>query len=269
MKTIIISLLLGIPIVASPPALSKGEGSGKDFHQISGQKKQDNITSTDTLSWYTELCDHVGTFDTSKYTKKQLQDTYKLWFAYSSLALLTKDIETDADRYNTFDSKAQLKKLEAEYKAKKKELKGLALVNGKIWEELRQNRLKNMDECYELCKINLEAYSNPKVLLNNRFSKYCPEYAEVLASNDTLKLIACWGKLMSEQENRNFSETLFDRYTNSLSPESRVAHAKSYILAYGWHNCANRQINHDTPNVNYEGAFEKLFLSVETECEEP
>ncbi len=266
MKTIIVSLLLGL-LLGSPHAFSQGKGTDREIHQIFNEPN--NAMTTDTLSWYTELCDHVGTFDTSKHTKKQLQDTYKLWFVYSSLPLLTRDKETDPDKYNTFDSKAQLKKLDAEYKAKKKELKGLALVNGKIWEELRQNRLKNMDECYELCKINLEAHSNPKVLLKNRFTKYCPEYAEALASKDTLQLMAAWGKLLKEREEGNFSESSFDRYKNSLSPEAQIAHARSYLLAYGWHNCANRQINHDTPNVNYEGAFEKLFLSVETECEEP
>ena len=266
MRTRIIGLLLGL-LLASPPAFSQGKGADTEIHQILNDVY--NATATDTLSWYTELCDHTGTFDTSKYTKKQLQDTYKLWFAYSSLALLTRDKETDADKYNSFDSKAQLKKLEAEYKSKKKELKNLALVSGKVWEELRQNRMKNIDEVYELCKINLEAYSNPKVLLKNRFTKYCPDYAEALASKDTLKLMAAWGKLLKEREEGNSSDSSFDRYKNSLTPEARIAHARSYLLAYGWHNCANRQINHDTPNVNYQEAYGKLFVSVETECEEP
>lgn len=185
------------------------------------------------------------------------------------MLLSTRDLETDPEKYNSFESKGQLKLLKKEYAAKKKELKNLALVKGNIWEELRQNRLKNLDEWYELSKINLEAHSNPQILLNNRFSKYCPEYAEVLVSNDTLKLMECWGRLMSKQENRNFSEASFNKYTNTLSPESRLAHARSYILAYGWHNCAIRQINHEIPNVNYQGEFEKLFISVETECDEP
>ncbi|AWH86484.1 hypothetical protein HYN59_15815 [Flavobacterium album] len=228
-----------------------------------------SIVATDTLHWDTELCNQVGTFEKSKYTKLQLRNAYKLWFTYNALQINTRNVVFAPGEYYSFDSKGQLEELEKEYKAKKAEYASMKLPPGKIWSALLQNRIKDLDATYELAKLDLEAISNPKVLLKNRFTKYCTEYAEALASDNTLQLMAAWGKLKAEKHMGGYTTKNFNRYKNSLNYRMRIAAARTDLLTFGWHNCANRQIDHETPNVNYQEEFEKLFISVETECDEP
>lgn len=225
--------------------------------------------ATDTLHWETELCTHIGTFDKSKYSKEQLKGAFKLWFTNNALQISTRDVVFNAKEYYTFDSKGQLLKLEKEYAEKKAAYAAIKLPPGRIWKDLLQNRIKDLDETYELSMLSLKAHSDPSVLLKNRFAQHCPEYIEALASEDTELLMAAWQRLKAERDMGNYSESSFNKYKNSLTPEMRIAAAKTDLLTYGWYNCANRQIDHEIPNINYSEEFDRLFISVEEECDEP
>ncbi len=239
------------------------------LHKPGTKMAHPDAFATDTLHWETETCTHIGTFDKSKYTKKQLREMYKLWFVYSSPPSFSQNFVFDPKKYYEFDSEAELGKLERGCMMRHKQYARMNLPEGSVWDDLRKNRMKNLNEYYALAKTELQAHKDPRVLLDSRFSKSCTQYAEALASKDTMKLMASWGSLMKEREAGNFSEALFIKNKNSLTPENRIAYARTYLMAYGWHNCANRQIDHEIPNVNYQQEFEKLFIKVETECDEP
>lgn len=223
--------------------------------------------ATDTLHWETELCTQIGTFDKSKYSKEQLRGAFKLWFTNNALQISTRDVVFNAKEYSTFDSKGQLLKLEKEYAIKKAAYAAIKLPPGRIWKDLLQNRIKDLDETYELSQLSLKAHSDPSVLLKNRFAQHCPEYIEALASEDPELLMAAWQRLKARKD--SYTESSFTKYKNSLTPEMRIAAARTDLLTYGWYNCANRQIDHEMPNVNYSEEFDKLFISVEVECDEP
>ncbi|MGQ2984525.1 hypothetical protein [Flavobacterium sp.] len=224
--------------------------------------------ATDTLHWDTETCHYIGTFDRSKYKKEQLRGAFRLWFTNNALQISTRHVVLNAKEYYSFDSKGQLLKLEKEYAGKKAGYAAMKVPPGRIWSDLLQNRIKDLDETYELAMLSLKAHSNPSVLLKNRFAQHCPEYIEALASEDTELLMAAWQRLKAKKDTGSFTESGFNNYKNSLTQEMKIAAARTDLLTFGWYNCANSQIHHDLPNIPYSGEFEKLFLSVEEECDE-
>ena len=123
--------------------------------------------------------------------------------------------------------------LEKEYAGKKAVYAVIKIPPGRIWKDLLQNRIKDLDETYELSKLSLKAHSDPSILLKNRFAQHCPQYIEALASEDTELLMAAWQRLKAEKDTGSYSESSFNKYKNSLSPKMRIAAARTDLLTFG------------------------------------
>mgnify|MGYP001420022703 CR=1 FL=1 len=202
-------------------------------HQHNKTAAGHEAVATDTLHWETEFCTHIGTFDKSKYSKEQLRGAFKLWFTNSSHQINTRYVVFNAKEYYNFDSKGQLLMLEKEYAGKKAVYAVIKIPPGRIWKDLLQNRIKDLDETYELSKLSLKAHSDPSILLKNRFAQHCPQYIEALASEDTELLMAAWQRLKAEKDTGSYSESSFNKYKNSLSPKMRIAAARTDLLTFG------------------------------------
>ncbi|MGQ2984526.1 hypothetical protein [Flavobacterium sp.] len=231
------------------------------------QKPKD---TTAVFRWQDDLCDNKGTYDYRKYTVSQLEDTRFLSGCAGSLDLdVTTNISSPKGFY-TFDKEALATELDERYKEWKEKYKSLDIVPQPFWQNLRKQLLAALDLRYELKKIMLESYDNPQILLDNRFAYQCREYGEALASGDHEAIVAAWKDFYDEKitagKMHPDSRTYFEEKYNS---PDRVRYAIADLSTYAWYNCANHQIKDPDNNISYFGEFEKLFIKVDSECDEP
>jgi hypothetical protein len=94
----------------------------------------DNVKkSNDTIIWFTELCKMTSDFNSSKYTKKQLKDTHKLWYNYNTYI--------DFNGYPVFeldDKTEPIELLESKYVELKSNLENLEIVELPYWQNLKK-----------------------------------------------------------------------------------------------------------------------------------
>jgi hypothetical protein len=224
-----------------------------------------NSNTTTVFKWTTELCENTGTYNPKKYSEVQLKNTYDLWFAFSGIALKTK---TNAHFIEDIE-KLNIYKLMSEY-IDKKDLYNREIISTPFWNKLKAERLQELEDEYELKKITIEAYSNPSILLNNRFSKYCSEYAQVLSSNDTIELLKSWRNLIEKQKNKNGApEKFMEKYNEKYISKDRLIYAKIELMTYGWWNCGNSTIRRLNDDGTMEKEFNKIFSNIKRECDEP
>ncbi len=224
-----------------------------------------NSNTTAVFKWTTELCENEGTYNAKMYSEVELKNTYDLWFTFSGIAL-----ETDSNAFRIEDiEKLSINELTSEY-IDKKALYNRKIVSTPFWNKIKAERLQELEDEYELKKITIEAYSNPEVLLNNKYSKYCSEYAQVLSSNDTIELLKSWRNLIEKQVSKNGSpEKFMERYNEKYNSKDRLIYAKIELMNFGWWNCGNHEIKRVNQDGTTEEEFNKLFLHVKTECDEP
>lgn len=225
-----------------------------------------NIGSASTFIWTTELCENKGTYDSVKYSAAQLQNTYDLWFRFSGVALETDGTASKPEEISKLDAN----KLAEEYQKQKKYFNQMVVVNLPYWQKLKEERIRELDNEYELKKITIESYGNPAILNTSRFSKSCPEFVNALTSKDTSVLMAFWKSFAEKQSLKNGSpESYMARFYESFNSENRLVYAKIDLITYGWWNCVNQSLPHRNRDEQVEAEFNKLFSSVKSECDEP
>lgn len=232
-------------------------------------EKKDIITvnndATAVFKWTTDLCDNIGTYDPKKYSEEELKNTYDLWFTFSGTAL-----ETNSNAHDVEDiEKLNIYKLMSEY-MEKKSLYNRKIVATSFWNKIKAEKLQELEDEYQLRKITIEAYSNPLVLLNNRYTEYCSEYANVLSANDTIQLLKSWYKLIEQEKSKNGSpERFMERFHEKYYSKDRLIYAKIELMTYGWWNCGNSKIKRVNNDETLVREFNRLFIDVKTECDEP
>lgn len=244
-------------------------------------KKEQTAVTTETIvekpkdttavfRWQDALCDNKGTYDYRKYTVSQLEDTRFLASCAGSLDL---DVTTNISSpkgFDTFDKEALAHELDQKYREWKKKYNSLDIVPQPFWQNLRKQLLEALDLRYELKKIMLESYDNPQLLLDNRFAYECREYGEALASGDHEAIITAWKdfydkKINSGQMHADSRAYFEEKYNSS----DRLRYAIADLSTYAWYNCANHQIKDPDTNISYEAEFNKLFITIASECDEP
>lgn len=230
------------------------------------QQSISDTPSTSTFVWVTELCENKGTYNAAKYTAEQLQNTYDLWFRFSGVALETDGTANKPEEVSKLDSN----KLREEYQRQKKYFNQMVIVNSTYWQKLKEQRIQELDNEYELKRITIESYSNPAVLNTNRFTKFCPEFVKVLTSTDTAELMAFWKGFAEKQSLQNGSpESYMERFYAKYNSNNRLAYAKIDLTTYGWWNCANQSLSYINGDGQMGEEFNKLFIGVKSECDEP
>ncbi|MBF7091384.1 hypothetical protein IUY40_07520 [Flavobacterium sp. ALJ2] len=220
---------------------------------------------TAIFKWDTILCSNIGTYDSEKYTEEELKNTCDLWSTNSGAYLST----NSTPRSQAEIDKLSLSDLTTEYN-ERKALYSRKVIATPYWEKKKAERLHELEDAYELKKIAIEAYSNPSILLNNRFSKNCNEYTKALTSNDSILMLKTWSNLAEKQKKDNASpEKLMERHLEKYNSKDRVLYAKLELMTYGWWNCANATTYQVYDDGTMEKEFEKLFIKVTSECDEP
>ena len=224
------------------------------------------VRTDNVFMWDTENCKNTGRYNTGKYTVKQLEDTYTLWYTYRIIPFI-KMLAKPEELY-TCDATARRREVNRAYYKTKKVFDSLQLVPADTWIGLLKSRQRQLEESYQLALLDAEAPTNPEVLLNNRFCKHCSEYAAALTTTDTVVLLDEWQKLVDKTAKNRTKGKYYERYRKERASADRFAYARIALLKYGWHNCANQYVYHGDPDKDYSFAFDKLFINVKSECEE-
>lgn len=221
--------------------------------------KKSNLSS---ITWGSDECEYKGKYDPKKFTIKQLENTYKLCWGLSLQTKVTAFAPDDVLKLNP-------EKLKEEYNSKKKIFRTMEIIKTPFWENLKKRREKEFDEEYELKKIAVEAYTNPMVLRNNKFSKHCENFVNPLSSGDSLVILDSWIKFELARE-KNFGNNWALHLSNVnyqyYSPQ-RLQYATCNLITLGWWNCAVNLLNHYEYNSKMENEFRKNFTQIKEKCD--
>lgn len=229
---------------------------------ISAQK-----TKFKKMKWETELCEMEGTYDSAKYTEAQLRNTHGLMYSLYSIPLSTNNTVFK------FEDIGQLsfEKLDSEYKQRIENLKNLDIVKDDYWERMRQKQIRVTERFYQLSRLTIQGYTNPKILLEAENVETCREkYAEPLANGGS-PLLKAWAELNTEMKTRNGDpERLQKEFEMQSASPDKFKFALVRVTTFGWWNCVNNTIDYVSSDEPARENFDRLFKKVKTiYCDEP
>jgi len=232
------------------------------------------ITSNLTFSqiaeytWSDETCTYKSTFDSTKYTRQNIKDCYKIAYFGDLRFSETPSIHklSDLQRLDTT-------KMNKDYHLKLQRLQNLELPNNSIWIKFKDSLTLQLQQEYELSKVAYEAYmtSNYKVLKNldyNDLDSCMSYYQKALIGSDN-QILEAWEKLTNYQASRNGSpERVWQKYKTMKSMINWREHAEVQIMTFGWWNCAVKHITRFDNWKHYKKFQGLLIKTKELDCEE-
>ena len=200
-----------------------------------------------------ELCRYEAFYDSTKYSEKQLNDTFKLTQGY----------------FNIYTEDEQ--QLDDTYKLSKKEILGFQIVKNPYFNTLRDSIVQFLDWTYRIKKIEFAARKGKTKDLLKYFQKNSTVklYSEALHKGGD-DLMEAYEHLTKEQMKNNAApEVLWNEYVKNSKSGQAQQLAFEQVLSYGWWNA----VNHELPHINMDGSqmeeFQKLFSRVKTiDCDE-
>jgi len=221
---------------------------------------------TKQFRWTTELCEFEGSYDAKKYSDAQLKNTVKL-FAPGNF-----QIQTEATVWKHEDiNKLNVAALDKEYESKSTALKKLDIVKSAYWEALRERKLKELKQIYELSRLTILGYNEPPKLKEAAFAESCVvKYASPLI-NGGEELLATWKGVNEDTRRKNGDpERIKKIFEAEYDSPDRLKFARVEVMSFGFWNCANELIEREEYGEMHEKEFKKLFKRTKTiACDEP
>ncbi|MBP2615347.1 hypothetical protein [Chryseobacterium jejuense] len=234
------------------------------------QKAPAKKSSLVLYSYQTFGCDVKGYFDPSKYKKEEIDGTYKLlypltWSPFTSLIVFN-PAKYDEVRSN---SAQLLQQAEKEYLERKKELEELKLIDLPIWKKQHEEALTLLENEYHLNKALLMGYADPQSLKNSKFYTTCKEYADAMTTKDKKKMYSVWKGLFESKKGEELYSGTKDAF-NAKWNDPRKDDYAFIDLMNAFNNCANHSFRPkaDEDNTLFK-TFEKVFVKVKRDCDEP
>lgn len=240
------------------------EMNKKDSSTVSQQNKEE------IFNFSTELCDNKGHFDSGKYSKEELEGTYKLWFQMGGVLLSTPSVFNLNSLQKVRTEKDEiLAQLDKDFTNQKKVLENLKVVKDPYWENIKTQKLQELIDEYEFRKTEIQAFSDPSILINNKLSKSCQNFVKALTSNET-QMIVEWKKLREEMSKRNGNpQRIMDEFEEHLNSPNKKDYAIIDLITFGWGNCANEGVKRIEHDEKMNDKFNSLFIKIDSECDEP
>lgn len=217
--------------------------------------------------WETEMCLFEGTFDTRRYTRRQLENTYQMWYGREY------DMETFYATVFKLEDFAKLRtaaSLDAEYARKSAALKALDIVNTPFWKQFRAKKLIELERDYRLARASAQAFQNPAALREVTFADACVQrFAPPLeAGGDAL--LAIWREVNMDLRAKNSDpERVRREFEAQLASADKFKYAQIEVITFGWWNCVNERIERREDWDEIYKNYEKLFKNIKKDCEEP
>ncbi len=210
------------------------------------------------------LCFYTGVYSADQYTALELQNTFEnLCFSFSETNTPFAAWEiAEIDKLDVFAKEAECKALITKYEQ-------LDIVNAAVWEQARANRIRAISESCALQKLTIIAYQYPDTLNSFDTTDSLTAYyrAALIAGGDDL--LAAWQHLHeAKKANNAYPQRMQHIYEQRYNSPLKLEYARLEVMLFGWWNHANNLIFHDE-HSDYWPAFEKLFIKLDRECEEP
>lgn len=272
MRIWISSILLLAALGCKKEVKSSGNIASKDSVSTAETQKDSLKTGQNkqTFNFGTELCDNKGLYDANKYSREEIEGTYKLWFQYSGLLLSKPSVfKPETLQEVRRDKDKILAKLDKDFTEKKKALEALQVVNDPYWQNIKIQKIQELIQEYEFDKTEILAFSDPSVLLNSKFSKNCENFVRALNSDEDV-MIDEWRKLRIQMSKKNGSpERVMEEFENNLHAQNRNEYALVDLITFGWGNCANNSIKRTEHDEKMMKTFNALFIKIDSVCDEP
>jgi hypothetical protein len=219
------------------------------------------------FTWDTELCTISGTYNSGKFSETQLRNTMILFGSLSG------SLNNYPSVWKWEDiAKLDVAALDAEYNERSEKLRSLDVVPLPYWQRVKQKQIKALEDVYKFYRTKTVAYTTPAILREYHSAPACnAKYAEPLINGGD-SLLAVWLEVNKASRERNADpERLRREYEAELASPDRQKYAFMEVMAFGWGNCANAEIDRDDDAHNgvHEREFRKLFTRVREKCEMP
>lgn len=266
--------LLFISFLSCKKEAKSSVNQKKDTVSVAQKTTEDSLTPKTTqpevFAFVTDLCDSKGYFDPTKYSREEIEGTYKLWFQMSGISLNTPSVFNlnDLEEIQR-DKDLILAKLDKDFAGNKKMIENLKIVNVPYWQNIKKLSYTELHQDYEKKKIQIVSYSDSSVLINNKFTGNCINFAKAVNSNDE-ELITEWRKLREEMSKRNGNpQRIITEFENHLTSSNWKDYAMIDLITFGWGNCANNYIERPLHDEKMYTEFNALFIKIDSECDEP
>lgn len=261
-KALLLSASLLIFSCSQPE--NKSETKQNDTSKVQEVTEQEaNLPpKPEKFTWFYSMCTYTGTFDANKYSKKQLENALKyLIIGEGTIGSFSIFTPADLERVNKTE-------VENEFNETLKSLNTLEFPKNTMFDEIKQKRIKEVKRLKLLSLMQLESYSNPKVLNNDNYSKEnCTRYTKALIEGgDALLKMR---KIMAEESRDDGNTSAWEQYTEENSSENKLQLARIFVTGLGWWNCVNNSIERVDGDAFHKSVFLKCFSNVTEECEEP
>lgn len=219
--------------------------------------------------WSDVLCEYAGTYDTRKYTAQQMNDCY--WLSYNTGLMLS---HTPSVFKPSDIDKLSIEALDQEYLQALKRLVSLDLPKAAYWTSLRQSKVAELNQLYQLSRVAMQGYTNPSLLKQWFYQDTClhKHVDALVAGGDSL--LAGWRSVVAMQAAKNCCpERLWAEFDAQRSSDSWMAYARVYITTFGWWNRALVHIERSEEKFDYNRRtreFMRLFIKTKNlGCDEP
>ena len=212
----------------------------------------------------TELCTCSAQFDSTRYTRQQLQNTFDYLYGGGKTAY----VETDATDFNE-EPAVLLASLEQECRQKLEVLEHGEFINDAFWQKVRKRMIRYVKSTCELRRVTLLARSNPEVLSGYKLvDSDCIFFRNALIAGGS-RLLRAWSVLNERQKKKNADPEHLQRiFEERYRSADRMEYARREILTYGWWNSAIRLLPHVDDKGFYEN-FNRLLRNIQCDCDEP
>ena len=150
-------------------------------------------------------------------------------------------------------------------------LKSADIVVTPFWQNLRARKLKELEQTYQLSRIEMLAFKDPRALREYKDATECSiKYAEPLIAGGK-DLLDVWLSV-NERSRKNNSDPdrIRRKFEEQLASNDRMQFAFIEVMGFGFHNCANALIDYVTYDEAPAREFKKLLKNVKTiRCDEP
>lgn len=214
------------------------------------------------FEYSTEFCDCKAQFDSTKYSRQQLQNTIEYLYSMTPTLINIHPFDFDEDIEVLLDS------LESGRRQKLELLEHLDIVDDDFWQGERKRMIEYISGMSELIRVTFLAHQNPRELLSYKpADSTCIYFRDALIAGGD-QLLKAWTVLNEMQKKKNASpEEVQRNFERAYNSPDRLQYARKEVLKYGWWNCANHLLP-EFRGDGYEENFERLLKDVQCECEE-
>jgi hypothetical protein len=216
------------------------------------------------FNYETDLCSCEGIFDSTKYSRTQLQNT--LNYLWNSPNIHTSATATKLEKVKELS----IEKLNIECNKRLQELNSLDFINTKFWTQVKTDRIREIESTCLLRQFTILAWENPDTLLSyNVVDSTCIFYRNALI-NGGQEMIKAWLYLNELMKSKNADPEKVQRnFDERFNSKNKIDYARLELLTFGWWNNANHLIFHLSETGEFELEFKNLFIKVKCECDEP